>query len=183
MQKNMRVFICDSVLTSSGSKHKTNTKNNRQTSRKRLFTKSTRSSQAKHMSQEYLTQLHGNKLITNNQQYQQPCTRGAEITSVSHIHIHLQLHPALIEPQTESDYPIVKPSKQTSLLEWASHSNGCGTSDCQTSQRLVFKRDLSSSQHCITHSKRVDSCVSLAYQLVSRAGTHRESSHFLHEFV
>ena len=45
--KNMKVFICDSVLTSSGSKHKTNTKNNRQTSRKRLYTQSTCSSQAK----------------------------------------------------------------------------------------------------------------------------------------
>ena len=69
--KNMRVFICDSVLTSSGSKHKTNTKNNRQTSRKHLFTKSTCSSQAKQVSRVSHSTT---RQQTDNQQSTRPKT-------------------------------------------------------------------------------------------------------------
>ena len=41
--------------------------------------------------------------------------------------------------------------------------------DCATSQRLAFKGDLSTSQHCIAHGHLAGFHASRAYQLVNRA--------------
>ena len=77
--KTMRVFICDSMLTSSGSKYETNTKN------KGKHLENGFSPSQLVLLSRVLTQLHGNKPTTNNLQYQQPSTRAAEITQ-SHTH-------------------------------------------------------------------------------------------------